>query len=100
MNEEQTQSELPLYRCHKEVRALKIGEIVRFTCLTPGTGAVGEYYTLHGIDGGKVEVSADYINKHKPKIHGYYVRYADEYESYSPRAAFEEGYTLIDGDAG
>jgi len=29
-------------------------------------------------------------------IGGYYVRYADGYESWSPAEAFEEGYTLVD----
>ena len=34
-----------------------------------------------------------------PVIGDYFVRYADGYESWSPRKAFEEGYGLI-GDEG
>jgi hypothetical protein len=31
--------------------------------------------------------------KHAPQVGGYYVRYPDGYESWSPAKAFEEGYT-------
>ena len=30
-------------------------------------------------------------------LRGYYVRYADGYESFSPADVFEDGYTAIDG---
>lgn len=40
-------------------------------------------------------VSMDYINKHTPKEGGYYVRYEDGYESWSPAAVFEKGYVEI-----
>jgi hypothetical protein len=42
-----------------------------------------------------VEVSLEYMRKHKPFAGGYYVRYADGYESFSPPAAFETGYTRV-----
>ena len=32
----------------------------------------------------------------KHEAGGYYVRYPDGYESWSPAEAFEEGYTLVD----
>lgn len=35
------------------------------------------------------------IGKHGPQVGGYYVVYADGYISYSPAAAFEDGYRLI-----
>lgn len=81
------------YRCHKEVEAMKIEEI-----------------ELHGPEDGErdhvllgrennvtvaVEVSTDYIARHSPEVGGYYVKYKDGYESFSPAAAFEGGYTEI-----
>ena len=38
-------------------------------------------------------VSNTYMIKHNPQVDGYYVRYPDGYESWSPATAFEEGYT-------
>jgi hypothetical protein len=43
----------------------------------------------------EVCVSDEYASKHNPDAGGYYVRYADGYESFSPAQAFEEGYTRI-----
>jgi hypothetical protein len=40
-------------------------------------------------------VDQEYMYKHKPVAGGYYVVYKDGYKSFSPAAAFEEGYTLI-----
>jgi len=40
-------------------------------------------------------VSAEFLAKHKPEVGGYWVQYADGYQSFSPAAAFEEGYTRI-----
>lgn len=37
----------------------------------------------------------EYMNKHQPQIGGYYVKYADGYESFSPAEAFESGYTKV-----
>jgi hypothetical protein len=34
-------------------------------------------------------------SKPMPEVGWYYVQYPDGYESFSPAAAFEEGYTLI-----
>lgn len=38
-------------------------------------------------------VSQEYFNHHTPEVGGYYVKYSDGYESYSPAKAFEEGYS-------
>ena len=87
--------ELPRYKCHKEVWALKIKRIDY-----PRTGAQQD-------DDGKrlivpengryspILVDHDYMRKHQPKKGGYYVVYADGYKSWSPAEAFEDGYTLI-----
>jgi hypothetical protein len=81
--------EMPRYKCHKEVHALKIAEIGE--CSNDGvviiTPADDGYAPFH--------VDRDYINRHHPKVGGYYVVYKDGYKSYSPPEAFEEGYTRI-----
>ena len=82
--------QMPRYRCHKEVFALKIKAI------EPG----------HFIDGGATvipveegyapfKVTEEYLRKHNPQAGGYYVVYDDGYKSWSPEKAFEEGYTRI-----
>jgi hypothetical protein len=42
--------------------------------------------------GGAIRVYKDYLAKHEPKVGGYYIRYKDGYESWSPASAFEEAY--------
>ena len=74
--------EMPRYKCHKEVWALKIASIDD-TRITPEEDG---YESL--------DVGAGYIEKHKPEVGGYFVMYEDGYKSYSPAEAFESGYTL------
>ena len=80
--------EIPVYVCHKEVKAIKIKDIM----VDDSSSAValvipeGEYPIFH--------VQNSYVEKHAPQPGGYYVVYDDGYESYSPAKAFEEGYTL------
>ena len=94
----QGMAEMPRYKCHKEVRALKIARIEfdhdkaraenRETdgsaTITPAEGG----YTPFKVD-------ANYVHKHKPQAGGYYVVYKDGYRSWSPAEAFEDGYTRI-----
>ena len=83
-------AEMPRYDCHKTVHALKIKYVE--------ANADGEWtiipddprYTAFVIP-------AEYLAKHSPQPGGYYVVYEDGYKSYSPAAAFESGYTRIDG---
>lgn len=80
---------LPRYRCHKVVEAALIGKITLGpTILHLETGQTGA----------TVKVSVEYLRKHQPEVGGYYVRYEDGYESYSPAAAFEAGYTRLTGE--
>ncbi len=89
MADETGQAEMPRYKCHKEVWALKIKGIAFFD--PPDNGA-----RLWPVEEGyEVKVNQDYVERHSPQVGGYYVVYADGYESYSPAKAFEEGYTLI-----
>jgi hypothetical protein len=80
---------LPRWKCHKEVEAFKIARV----WMDENTGI---WYLFSGESGiGPVIVSNEYIQRHKPELGGYYVRYPDGYESFSPTKAFEEGYTLL-----
>ena len=81
------------FKCHKVVEAGKITRVVDY-----GVAAGGqlEMDTPEGTY--LLAVNTGYLHKHQPGVGGYFVRYADGYESYSPAAAFEAGYTAI-GDA-
>ena len=113
--------QLPLYQCHKKVWALKIAAIQPDTlpkfsrptckgCFSLGTACGScercSWEKEHGPQLGAMivpanelylpfRVTAAFLAKHKPEVGGYWVQYADGYESFSPAAAFEEGYTLI-----
>ncbi len=81
-------AELPRYKCHKEVSALKIGAVGYdandCALLTPEDQ---RFYPIN--------VDGLYMEKHKPEAGGYYVVYADGYKSFSPAEAFESDYTRI-----
>lgn len=83
-----TEREMPKYRCHKEVWALKIQQI------EPDHLSNSAYLIVEE-DFAPVQVSEEYLLKHKPYAGGYYVVYPDGYKSFSPAAAFELGYTRI-----
>ena len=80
--------ELPLYNCHKQVRAAKITEIESHE--SDGTGS---HTMIFGDIGGSKFLADEWKERHKPKVGGYYVVYNDGYTSFSPAQAFEEGYT-------
>lgn len=90
------QQELPKYKCYKEVWALKIAKIVRDNEGIPNVETDGSAMIRPEDKGyAPFKVSAEYMQKHKPEVGGYYVSYKDGYKSYSPAKAFEEGYELI-----
>jgi len=82
--------EMPRYRSHKEVWALKIKEVIVIYQSTEGHRIVPEDPRY-----APIPISDEYLKKHDPKAGGYYVVYPDGYESWSPAEAFESGYTLI-----
>lgn len=81
--------ELPQYKCHKTVGALKIKNIEK----DPNGGAVLFFEDQEGLS---VDKNKEWIEKHSPEVGGYLVRYEGGYESFSPAKAFEDGYTKID----
>jgi len=88
--------ELPIYQSHKKVQAVKIKEIVYDKEVARKEGRQSNDSALiipeeEGID--PIQVNHEYLEKHKPQVGGYFVRYNDGYESWSPSGAFEEGYT-------
>ncbi len=90
--------EMPKYKCHKEVYALKIKFIVFDSDLakeenreTDGSAVITpaeEGYLPFKVD-------SMYVGKFSPYKGGYYIIYNDGYRSFSPSDAFEAGYTLI-----
>lgn len=75
--------ELPLYQCHKKVRAAKI------------VGIWGNPDRLNLGEHGVVEVDELWFTRNPDlKAGGYFVEYKDGYTSYSPAEPFESGYAL------
>lgn len=94
-NESQAMVEMPKYKCHKEVWALKIKEIKR-----DGEGENRETdgsAMITPVEDGYApfRVNHEYMHKHNPEVGGYYVVYKDGYKSFSPADAFEDGYTRV-----
>ena len=91
-------AEMPRYRCHKEVYALKIGSF-EFDCdlarIQDRETDGSVKFTPTDSRYAPIRLDADFMRKHNPKPGGYYVVYKDGYRSYSPPQAFEEGYTLL-----
>ncbi len=80
---------LPRYLCHKNVSALKIeGTILRLD----GSMVI----TPDDIRYQPFGVTKEYVDRNTVIPGGYWVRYEDGYESFSPKIAFESGYTLIE----
>lgn len=97
-DQNENQRELPKYKCHKEVHAIKIASIkhghdkegnAKFnSCVFYPDDKAYE----------PIEVLGDWCYSKVPldtEDCGYLVVYADGYKSWSPTEAFEEGYTLL-----
>ncbi len=97
-------TEMPRYRCHKEVWALKIKQVVKHAHPDPlfndamfeaSAEFQGAHLFFEDAAYGPRPVSADWYRKHDPQAGGYFVLYKDGYQSFSPADAFEEGYTRV-----
>lgn len=83
------QAEIPKYKCHKEVWALKIKSVT----------VAGDRAILSFEDDGyaAIGVPLKYLEKAPNGVEGgYYVVYADGYVSWSPAEAFEAGYSRVE----
>lgn len=86
---------LPQYKSHKIVGALKIKSILRDGVGENRETDVSTEITPEEDGYAPFTVSSEYMNKHKPQVGGYFVVYEGGYQSFSPADAFENGYTLI-----
>lgn len=80
---------MPRYRCHKIVHALKIKEVKHWP-------AGGAQLIFEEPGFGPLSVNASYLSRNPVQAGGYFVVYQDGYQSWSPAKAFEEGYTRIE----
>ena len=91
-----TSAQMPQYQSHKKVSALKIAKIERHNENDPNAETNGSWMITPEEEGyAPFRVDQSYMAKHKPQVGGYYVVYADGYQSWSPAKAFEDGYTRI-----
>jgi hypothetical protein len=92
-----TTTEMPKYKSHKIVWALKIKSIHRdYDDLVASKENDGSAIITPEEEGYKpFRVDSDYLKKHEPLNGGYYVVYEDGYKSFSPADVFEKGNTLI-----
>jgi hypothetical protein len=88
---------MPKYKCHKEVWALKIKEVIPVNADEPD-GAVKCVFVMDNIFAARIFTEEELFRKPRPKAGMYYVQYPDSYESFSPGDEFEKGYTLIGSD--
>ena len=89
--ENQEQIEMPRYRCHKEVWALKIAAI---EIKQDGSAEIVPHDAAFNLFIAPKEW-AERFHGAKEDDPGYYVVYEGGYTSWSPTAAFESGYTPI-----
>lgn len=93
---------MPLYTCHKQVRAARIVDVARvggpediirlgFADNTPAAVFVVADWLVRRIDATTVDEAM------AKAIGGYFIHYEDGYTSWSPADAFEAGYHLGDG---
>lgn len=90
--------EMPKYKCHKEVWALKVLLIhPQFKKADNKLGVVPDGVVITPAEPGYAPffVEQEWYDKYKPEVGGYIVHYQDGYVSYSPAHAFEKGYSLI-----
>lgn len=106
----------PIYNCHKQVEAFQIAHITAQPKGTHDDTVPEPQYVLIPREGGVVEsvqtaqhteyvlvdktgeyvavVGDDYMIRNPVHTGGYFVRYSNGHESFSPQDVFEDGYTL------
>lgn len=85
---------MPTYECHKIVHALEIASVGDYK-RNPEQGSLVRAITF--TDGTSRDVKDDVFKRYIPEPGDFYVVYdGGEYESFSPRKPFLDGYTLKD----
>lgn len=86
-------TEMPVYVCHKRVRALEIAEVGNYVSATEGAlaGSLMRYVTFAGQSESSM-LRDELFRRYVPAPGDFYVVYEDGYESFSPRKAFVDGY--------
>lgn len=85
-------AEMPRYRCHKTVHALKISATIENDSGVEIHFVEKSYAPVLLISGHE---RFKFEDKYGDQDFGYYVVYKDGYRSWSPTDAFEEGYTRL-----
>lgn len=87
---------IPKYRSHKVVCAVKIGS-VDLEGHPDGAWCVIIPHADEDPSIQEIHVEGEWLDRYKPAggDKGYWVKYEDGYESWSPSAAFENGYSRI-----
>ncbi len=92
-------AEMPKYKCHKIVHALKITNVKEDDPPEPGDTRGAARLFFLDVDNAPIyapiSVDPEFMAKHDPQPGEYLVVYKDGYRSISPAVAFEEGYTRI-----
>lgn len=88
-------SDMPVYQCHKKVRAIKIAKIEQSPADELAPPDSGGSWRVFDENGGFYTISHVWLTKHNPQPGGYFVVYEDGYQSFSPAEAFEGGYARI-----
>lgn len=83
--------QLPLYVCHKKVRALEIRSIGHYS--TDQNEKLRRQVTFADPAFLPIDVPGEMFARYTPMPGDYYVVYEDGYASFSPRKAFLEGYS-------
>jgi hypothetical protein len=91
MSNTEAQMEMPRYTCHKQVWALKIKMIGINE--EDGSGLITPEDDRYKA----FEVSAEYMEKHKPQYGGYYVVDKYGYKSFELAVVFADGYSRNSG---
>lgn len=95
MEQPEKQQELPKYRSHKIVSAVKIADVSTrdgLVAITPADGGLSPFLPC---DQWRERVPPAVLDGMIDADLGYFVRYADGFESWSPSKAFEEGYARV-----
>lgn len=90
-------AQLPEYRSHKRVWAAKVVQVIDNSGENCEAAIKDDSFVVWVLDnGGYVHVSNDLKMRggDNPAC-GYFVKYADGFQSWSPARAFEEGYTRV-----